>query len=211
MPLNKYHKIIDDAFSYPYMNDAHVTRAGLLLGTIDKAKPIPISTEGLDRLLEIMPVGDFDGVDMAKLRELGPVVIQFDGIKDDGPRFVINILVVPMDEKEQIHCYPYSNNNPEGKMWPYDKHFVISNLTPLKDVQVSARETHPLAGAEGLDDIAVEHMTAMTAIVMKLIIGLQQGSVELVQDTTSYAKLNAKRLKNKKAPIKGDFIPVFVG
>jgi hypothetical protein len=209
MPFNKYHQIVDDAFSYPYMNDAHVTRAGLLLGTIDKSKPVPLSKAFVDRLLRVEPKSE--GVDMVKLRELGPVVLQLDGVSDEGPRFIISILVVPMDEKEQIHCYPYSNNNPEEKMWPYDKHFVISNLTPLADIQVSARETHPLAGAEGLDPIGVDHMTAMTTIVLKFVIGLQQGDIELVPDTTDYSKLNAKRAKSKKAPIKGDYLPVFVG
>jgi hypothetical protein len=45
MPLNKIHDILDDAVSKPYVDKAHLTRIGLMLNTVDKSKPIPMTED----------------------------------------------------------------------------------------------------------------------------------------------------------------------
>jgi len=204
MPFNKIHDIQDDAVSYPYMDKAHITRAGLMLNTLDKATPIPLSKTDVDRLLQVHPENNF--INMAAARERGPVLLQFDGQRDDNGRFIVAVLVVPMNEVDQIHCYPYSNNNPEQKMWPYDKHFMISSVDNLETLNVAARNTHPLAAEAELDEAGRTHMSALSAIVVKFLVAAQQGTVTFTEETKDYSKLNKKRKESKKNPIRPDYI-----
>lgn len=204
MPFNKVHDILDDAFSYPYMDTAHLTRAGLMLNTIDKSKAVPLSPQDCDRLLQVQAKDDHLSIEAA--RELGPIVLQFDGQRDDNGRFIIAVLVVPMDEVPQVHCYPYSNNNDEQKMWPYDKHFMISNVGELNKLQIQARNTHPLAANAELDEAGANHMSALSAVVVKFLVALQQGTISLTEEQKSYDKLNKKRAAAKKNLIKPDYI-----
>lgn len=203
MPMNKVHDILDDAFSYPYMDKSHLTRAGLMLNTIDKSKAVPLSQANTDRLLASLSP---DELSMERARELGPVVLQFDGQRDDKGRFIIGVLVVPMLEVDQIHCYPYSNNNEQQKMWPYDKHFVISNVGDIKKLNIQARSTHPAAVGEELDEVGKTHMSALSAIVVKFLLAHQDGSISLTKENADYTKLNKKRAAAKKNLIKPDYL-----
>lgn len=203
MPINKVHDIVDDAFSYPYADKMHLTRAGLMLNTIDKSKPVVITPDDTDRLMALVAEGDI--LSMDKARELGPITLQFDGQRDDKGRFIIGVLVVPMDEVSQIHCYPYSNNNEEQKMWPYDKHFMISNVGDLTKLNIVSRSTHPLAVGVDLDEAGSTHMSALSAMVIKTLVAFQQGAVELAQEGRDYSKLNKKRVSGKKSPVKPDY------
>lgn len=203
MPYNKAHDILDDSLSFPYMDKTHVTRAGLMLNTLDKSRPIVLSAKDCDRLLEMKAVED--ALSMDKIRELGPLVVQFDGQRDTEGRFIIAVLVVPMQEVSQIHCYPYSNNNKDEKMWPYDKHFMINNVGVLSKLDIQARSTHPLAEGEQLDELAKTHMSALSAIVVKLLVALQQGSATLEREGKDYTKLNKKRIAAKKSTLKPDY------
>lgn len=204
MPFNKVHDILDDAFSYPYMDTAHLTRAGLMLNTIDKSKAVPLTQTDCDRLLALKASDDI--LSMKAARDLGPIVLQFDGQRDDKGRFIIAILVVPMDEVSQIHCYPYSNNNDEQKMWPYDKHFMISNVGDLNKLQIQARNTHPLAAKAELDEAGANHMSSLSAIVVKFLVAHQQGTISLAKENNAYEKLNKKRAAMKKNLIKPDYL-----
>lgn len=204
MPFNKVHEILDDAISVPYMDKAHLTRAGLMLNTIDKSKPVPLSET--DRLRVLSLETKVNHVSMQAARDLGPIVLQFDGKRDEEGRFPIAILVVPMHEVSQIHCYPYSNLNAQKKMWPYDKHFVVSNVGDIENLSVTPRDTHPLAAKETLDEAGMDHMSALSAIVIKFLITLQQGEAVLVKEDKDYAKLNKKRAAVKKNLIKPDYL-----
>lgn len=204
MPFNKVHEILDDAMTVPYMDKAHLTRAGLMLNTIDKSKPVPLSET--DRLRILSLETKVDHVSMRAAREIGPFVLQFDGKRDETGRFPIAILVVPMHEVSQIHCYPYSNLNPQQKMWPYDKHFIISNVGDISNLNVVPRDTHPLAEKEQLDEAGMDHMSALSAIVIKFLITLQQGEAVLVEEDKDYTKLNRKREAAKRNPIKRDYL-----
>lgn len=204
MPFNKVHEILDDAISMPYADKAHITRAGLMLNTVDKAKAIPLSEDDRVKLLALPSMANV--LDMAKVRELGPFVLQFDGKRDEEGRFVIAVLVVPMVEVDQIHCYPYSNLNKPGKMWPYDKHFVISNVGDLGNLRIEPRDTHPLAAEERLDDVGMDHMSALAAIVLKFLLSQQQGATTVNLEPADYTKLNKKRVAAKKNVIKPDYL-----
>lgn len=203
MPINKVHDILDDALSYPYADKMHLTRAGLMLNTVDKAKPVVLTATDSDRLMALEIVDNV--LSMEKVRELGNIILQFDGERDDTGRFIIDLLLVPMAEVDQIHCYPYSNNNHEQKMWPYDKHFMISNVGDLAKLNIVSRSTHPLAVGVDLDKAGSSHMSALSAMVIKTLIALQQGSVELSQEGRDYSKLNKKRVSGKKSPVKPDY------
>lgn len=202
MPFNKVHDILDDAFSYPYMDKAHLTRAGLMLNTIDKCRAVPLSQDTTNRMLALEVV---ESLSIDSARELGPILLQFDGQRDDAGRFIIGVLVVPMAEVDQIHCYPYSNNNTEQKMWPYDKHFVISNLSDTAKLMITSRSTHPLSEGENLDEAGTSHMSALSAMVVKFLSATQSG-VTLVQEDRDYTKLNKKRAAVKKNLIKPDYL-----
>lgn len=204
MPFNKVHEILDDAVTVPYLDKAHLTRAGLMLNTIDKAKPVPITETDRIRILSLASVEEH--LSMDKAREIGPFVLQFDGKRDETGRYPIAILVVPMHEVNQIHCYPYSNLNAEKKMWPYDKHFVVSNVGDLKNLLVTPRDTHPMASKEDLNEAGMDHMSALSAIVIKFLIVLQQGAAVLVEEDKDYSKLNRKREAAKKNLIKRDYL-----
>lgn len=204
MPLNKVHDILDDALSKPYVDKAHLTRIGLMLNTVDKSKPVPMTEADRVKLMS-MPMID-NVLSMQNARDIGPFVLQFDGKRDEAGRFVIAILVVPMLEVDQIHCYPYSNLNKESKMWPYDKHFVISNVGDLAKLVITPRDTHPLAAGEDLDETGMDHMSALAATVMKFLTATQQGSITLVKEDKDYSKLNKKRAESKKSPIKPDYL-----
>lgn len=204
MPLNKVHDILDDAFSYPYMDKAHLTRAGLMLNTIDKCSAVPLAQSDIDRLLSLK--AESDSLSIESARELGPVLLQFDGQRDDEGRFIIGVLVVPMNEVEQIHCYPYSNNNELKKMWPYDKHFMITGLDNLEKLNVQARNTHPLAAEAELDEAGKIHMSALSTIVVKFLVSLQQGSTQLNLESADYTKINKKRKAAKKNLIQPDHL-----
>jgi hypothetical protein len=205
MPFNKVHEVQDDAASYPYMDKVHLTRAGLMLNTLDKCKAVPLDQDDIARLRALPAEGNTLSIKDA--RELGPTFLQFDGKRDDEGRFIIGILVVPMQEVDQIHCYPYSNNNEVHKMWPYDKHFMISNLGDLTEMKVQARNTHPLASEAELDELGKTHMAALSAIVLKFLVALQQGSLTLTEESKDYTKLNKKRKDAKKNLIKPDYLP----
>lgn len=204
MPFNKVHEILDDAVTVPYLDKAHLTRAGLMLNTIDKAKPVPISETDRIRILSLASTEEH--LSMEKAREIGPFVLQFDGKRDETGRYPIAILVVPMHEVTQIHCYPYSNLNAEKKMWPYDKHFVVSNVGDLKNLIVTPRDTHPMAAKDDLNEAGMDHMSALSAIVIKFLVVLQQGAAELVEEDKDYSKLNRKREAAKKNLIKRDYL-----
>lgn len=204
MPTNKVHDIMDDSLSYPYSDTAHVTRAGLMLNTLDKARSIVITDSDMAKLMVLH--SEAESLNMDTFRDIGPMYVQFDGQRDEKSRFIIGVLTVPMVEVDQFHCYPYSNNNHALKMWPYDKHFLISNVKKITDLNIQSRSTHPLAVGEQLDENGSNHMSALGAIIVKLLIAVQQGSVELVTDPTDFTKLNRKRAASKKFAIKPDTV-----
>lgn len=204
MPLNKVHDILDDAVTKPYVDKAHLTRIGLMLNTVDKSKPIPMTEDDRVKMLALPTIDNVLSIQNA--RDIGPFVLQFDGKRDEAGRFVIAILVVPMAEVPQIHCYPYSNLNKENKMWPYDKHFVISNVGDMKNLMITPRDTHPLAAGEDLDEAGMDHMSALAATVIKFLTAVQQGSITLAKEDKDYSKLNRKRATSKKSPIKPDYL-----
>ena len=200
MPFNKVHDILDDSLSYPYMDKVHLTRAGLMLNTIAQSKPVVLSQEDCRRIID----HPSRQVDMAAARELGPMVLQFDGQRDGDGRFIICILLVPMQERDELRCYPYSNNNTDQKMWPYDKHFVILNPSDLSKMDIQESSTHPLADTEKLDEKASSHMGALSAVALKFLMGLQGGIFTLIPEGRNYDKLNKKRQASKKSPIQPD-------
>lgn len=204
MPFNKVHEILDDAASFPYLDKSHLTRAGLMLNTIDKSIAVPLSETDCEKLTQLS--SDLNSLSMEKARELGPVVLQFDGERDDKGRFIIAILVVPMMEVDQIHCYPYSNNNEMKKLWPYDKHFMMTGMGNLGELKVQARNTHPLAANGDLGEEGMRHMSSLSVIVTKFLIALQQGSAEIVKEDTDYSKLNKKRKAQKRNAIQPDYL-----
>lgn len=204
MPFNKVHEIQDDASAYPYMDKVHLTRAGLMLNTLDKCKAVPLTNDDVLRL-GALPTGNILSIEAA--RELGAVLLQFEGQRDQDGRFIIGVLIVPMNEVDQIHCYPYSNNNEQHKMWPYDKHFMLSNFGDLEHLNVQARNTHPLAAEAELDEKGKAHMSALAAIVVKFLSAVQQQSLSLTMETKDYTKLNKKRKDAKKNLIKPDYLP----
>jgi hypothetical protein len=207
MPFNKIHDLMDDAPSVPYMDTRHVTRAGLMLNTAAKSKAVVLSQADIARLMNF--TANEGVLDMDKLREQGPIVLQFDGQRDDKGRFVIALLTVPMDEGNQVTCFPYSNNNEKDKMWPYDKHFVFGNVSDLKKITIQTRDTHPLASAEDLDELGKTHLSALSAIVLKFLFAQQQGLFTVVPDNRDYSKLNKKREKSKKSPFVPDNLLVW--
>lgn len=202
MPFNKIHELMDDAPTVPYMNTAHVTRAGLILNTVAKSRAVVLSATDMDRLMDFT-IGA-GKLDMDKLREMGPITLQFDGQADTAGRFVIAILVVPMDETPQITCFPYSNNNGVSKMWPYDKHFQFGSVGDLSSITIQTRDTHPLASAEELDDLGKTHLSALSAITLKFLVAYQLGLFSLDAEEDKYKKLNVKRAKSKKSPLVPD-------
>lgn len=202
MPFNKVHDLMDDAPTVPYMDTRHVTRAGLILNTVAKSRAVCLTQTDMDRLMDrTISEGEFN---MDYLREQGPIVLQFDGHRDNAGRFVISQLIVPMMELPQIHCYPFSNNNEQGRMWPYDKHYQIGNVGDLKSITLTTRDTHPLAHVEELDEVGKTHLSALSAITLKFLLGLQEGWFTLEEDSNDYTKLNAKRAKSKKSPLVPD-------
>ena len=200
MPFNKVHDILDDSLSYPYMDKTHVTRAGLMLNTVSQSTPVVLTQEDCVRIIDERSTP----VDMPALRKFGPIVLQFDGQRDTEGRFIIALLVVPMQEEDQIRCYPYSNNNADHKMWPYDKHFTILNPSDLAKLDIRESSTHPLADTEKLDEVAGSHMAALSAVALKFVMGLQKGVFTLGKEGRDYTKLNKKRLASKKSPIQPD-------
>lgn len=202
MPFNKVHELMDDAPTVPYMNTAHVTRAGLILNTVAKSRAVVLTDKDITNLMEFSAKeGDLD---MVKLRELGPLTVQFDGHRDDNGRFLISILVVPMDETPQVTCFPFSNNNEKAKMWPYDKHFQFGTVGDISKMTIQTRDTHPLASTEELDELGKTHLSALSAITLKFLLAHQLGLFSLEQESRDYTKLNAKREKTKKSPLVPD-------
>lgn len=202
MPFNKIHDLMDDATTLPYMNTAHVTRVGLVLNTVAKSRAVVLSETDKDRLLAYTATSGT--LNMDKMRELGPVTLQFDGMNDNDGRFVISILIVPMDEVPQITCFPFSNNNHKNDMWAYDKHFQFGNVGDITKMTIQTRDTHPLASEEPLDEMGKSHLSALSAITLKFLLSYQLDLFTLEQETRSYEKLNAKRAKSKKAPLVPD-------
>ena len=207
MPFNKIHDLMDDAPTVPYLDTRHVTRAGLMLNTAARSKAVCLTRSDVDRLLAFpAPTGSLD---MERLRDQGPLVVQFDGHKDQNGRFVIALLVVPMDEGDLVTCFPYSNNNEKGLMWPYDKHFLLSRLNDLANVNIQTRDTHPLAGAEDLDEVGKTHLAALSAIALQFLAVQQQDVFDLKEEDRDYSKLNKKRAKTKKSPFVNDNLLVW--
>lgn len=202
MPFNKVHDLMDDAPTVPYMDTVHVTRAGLILNTAAKSRAVVLSATDMDRLMDFSV--NSGELDMKKLREMGNLTLQFDGERDDKGRFIIAIVVVPMDEVPQITCFPFSNNNEKDKMWPYDKHFQFGNVGDISTMTIQTRDTHPLAGTEELDELGKTHLSALSAITLKFLVAYQRGLFTLEAEGKSYDKLNAKRAKSKKAPLVPD-------
>ena len=88
MPLNKIHDILDDAVSKPYVDKAHLTRIGLMLNTVDKSKPIPMTEDDRVKMLALPTIDDV--LSMHNARDIGLFVLQFAALAGNGLSGVIH-------------------------------------------------------------------------------------------------------------------------
>lgn len=197
MATNKAHEIFSGAESVPYWNERHVTRNALALRSLELADAVVLTSAEVDKLVQ---------VDLLQERELcnitRPIYLQFDGNRSDK-RFIIGLLMSVSEEDDRVTVVPYSNNNDEGKMWPYDIYFEINNACDVK-ASVTTHPFHPAALQDKMDDVAKDHFTAISGIALSFLTALGTGVLDIGEPTENMSKLNKRRGKDGKPPVKAD-------
>lgn len=197
MAKNKIHEIHASADSVPYWNERHVTRNALALRSLEIANAVVLTEADLITLRD---------VDMLQERDLShiqkPIYLQFDGKKSEG-RFIIGLLMSLSEEDKRITVVPYSNNNEPGKMWPYDIYFEITKVCE-KEATVTTHPFHPAALQDKMDDEAKAHFTALSGIALSFLTLMGTGALEIGPETEDVSKLNKRRGKDGKPPVKAD-------
>lgn len=196
MAKNKIHEIYASADSVPYWNERHVTRNALALRSLEIANAVVLTEADLIKLRD---------TDMVQERDLShiqkPIYLQFDGKKSDG-RFIIGLLM-SLSEDGRITVVPYSNNNEQGKMWPYDIYFEITKVCE-KEATVTTHPFHPAALQDKMDEEAKAHFTALSGIALSFLTLMGTGALEIGLETEDVSKLNKRRGKDGKPPVKAD-------
>lgn len=196
MAKNKIHEIYASADSVPYWNERHVTRNALALRSLEIANAVVLTEADLIKLR------DTDMVQERDLRHIQkPIYLQFDGKKSDG-RFIIGLLM-SLSEDGRITVVPYSNNNEQGKMWPYDIYFEITKVCE-KEATVTTHPFHPAALQDKMDEEAKAHFTALSGIALSFLTLMGTGALEIGLETEDVSKLNKRRGKDGKPPVKAD-------
>lgn len=197
MANNKIHEIHASAESVPYWNERHVTRNALALRSLEIADAVVLTEADLVKLRD---------VDMLQERDLShvtkPIYLQFDGKKSDG-RFIIGLLMSLSEEDERVTVVPYSNNNEQGKMWPYDVYFEITKVCE-KEATATTHPFHPAALQDRMDEEAKAHFTALSGIALSFLTLLGTGALEIGPEKENVTKLNKRRGKDGKPPVKAD-------
>jgi hypothetical protein len=197
MANNKIHEIHASADSVPYWNERHVTRNALALRSLEIADAVILNEADLTKLRD---------VDMLQERDLSsvtkPIYLQFDGKKSEG-RFIIGLLMSLSETDERVTVVPYSNNNDEGKMWPYDVYFEITKVCE-KEATVTTHPFHPAALQDKMDEEAKAHFTALSGIALSFLTLLGTGALAIGPEKEDMSKLNKRRGKDGKPPVKAD-------
>lgn len=203
MANNKVHEIFSGAESVPYWNERHVTRNALALRSLELADAIVLSEAEVGKLLS---------VDLAQERDLShmnkPIYLQFDGNRSDK-RFIIGLLMSLSEEDERVTVVPYSNNNDAGQMWPYDIYFEFTKLYE-KNAVVTTHPFHPVALQDKMDQASKDHFTVLSGIALSFLTLLGNDKLLIGEPTENMTKLNKRRGKDGKPPVKADCQIVWV-
>lgn len=197
MANNKIHEIMASAESVPYWNERHVTRNALALRSLEMSDAVVLTEADLIKLRD---------TDMLQERDLSrilkPIYLQFDGNKSDG-RFIIGMLMSLSEGDKRVTVVPYSNNNDQGKMWPYDIYFEITKACE-KEASVTTHPFHPAALQDKMDDEAKAHFTALSGIALSFLTLLGTDVLNIGPEKEDMSKLNKRRAKDGKPPVKAD-------
>lgn len=197
MANNKIHDIHASAESVPYWNERHVTRNALALRSLEMSTPVVLTPADLDKIAS---------VDLIQKRDLAhitaPVYLQFNGNSDVTGRFIIGLLI-SIGSEDTITVVPYSNNNDQKMMWPYDIYFEITKAGQ-ENASVTTHPFHPAALQDRMDDAAKAHFTALSAIALGFLTALGTKDLTIGPETEDVTKLNKRRGKDGKPPIKAD-------
>lgn len=189
MPLNKTHKVIEDCYSFDYMDDKQLTRVGLTLREMALSKTIVVSQEDLVKLNELVKV-ETDR-DLSKFKDK-KYCIQFSDKYD--------ILMTIALDGDAIIAIPFSDNTTTLKYEPYDLYIRLENFNKA-DFTMEVHAINPLAEGEDINPIAWNHAVTLSAFLTVVLTALQDDRFYLEESTEDLSKINKKRLKNNKVSL----------
>ncbi len=189
---NKRHHIIDDAEMIPddmLGGAAHSLRIGLMVNTVINAKPIEAGD--IVKLMVEEPE-----VDMAKCKDDLPVLLDI-----SYGDISVSVLLVHDEEDDRIQCYPFSRANDVNRWLPYEIAFDI-----VSGKKIEMREVYPMIADMNPDQKFIDHIEALTSIVLSFLHRTQDGSIEITELGTDHSRINKKREKNDKTPLVNDWV-----
>lgn len=195
---NKLHNIIDDAWemkSEDLGGAEHTMRVGLVTNTVINS--IPVVIDDIGKLMDIPE--DFK-IDFANLDDFNTPVL----LHSSQGQFQLAVLVVRDKDSNHIQCYPFGNLNEAGNWWLYDMGFdmVPGGFVEIRPVNPIIEEEASMQ--EPTKDM-MAHLEAIAIVVSAFLYRFQNGSVELIEGTEDFTKINKKRAKTKKFPISNDW------